>query len=74
MCCDMLMCQGWGSSEDGLAFVGIHRNETWAMPVNRTYLSLATGQSHVDESSGVRESLLGTALRSLGLLLLLDLL
>lgn len=37
------------------------------------YLSLATGEGDVHETAGVRESLLGTALGGLGLLLLLNL-
>lgn len=37
------------------------------------YLSLASGESDVDESAGVCDSLLRSALRGLGLLLLVDL-
>jgi hypothetical protein len=41
--------------------------------IGGTHLSLATGELDVDETAGVCDSLLGTALRSLLLLLLLDL-
>jgi hypothetical protein len=40
---------------------------------HRSYLSLATGEGDVHETASVRESLLGTALGGLGLLLLLNL-
>lgn len=38
-----------------------------------SYLALATGQGNVDETASVDESLAGTALGALGLLLLLNL-
>lgn len=42
--------------------------------IESAHLSLATSEGDVDESSGVLEALKSTALRDLGLLLLLNLL
>lgn len=41
--------------------------------VDFSYLALATGEGDVDETAGVDDTLVGTALGLLGLLLLLDL-
>lgn len=62
--------RGWGSS---VALVSTTvRNGKFLHP-SYAHLSLATGESDVDESSGVLEALESSALGDLGLLLLLNL-
>lgn len=57
------MCQGWGSSGENSMSAGLRDIFQTKFP----YLALAAGQGDVDESAGVDQSLLSTALGLLGL-------
>ncbi|GMF69117.1 unnamed protein product [Aspergillus oryzae] len=63
---------GWRSS---IVDISLHRNSHAkdVISIAFSYLALATGHGDVDETTGVDDPLAGTALRSLGLLLLVDL-